>query len=930
MACTIPGAVLVDFEILIVFLALGLLAVPVVAVIALVLVVDARREIRMLTTRLAGAEAALARLAQAPPESPTSDQAASEPEPDPVTREAAAMAGPEDDAGREASPEPPPPPADPPKAEIMSAAGMSRPGIEERLGTRWAVWIGGLALGLGGIFLVRFSLEQGLLGPAARIGLGAAFALMLLGAGEFLRRRDLSIVIPGLGPAHAAAVVTAAGAASAFGTAYAAFALYGFIGPVLAIILLGAIGVGTMVAAALHGPLLASLGLIGAFAAPVLTGGDGSQTWPLVPYFAAVAGAAYAVARLRGWRALAIATAIAALLWAVLLLEGPALPAMAHLLVQSAAIVLVFAILAWRGVADQAQTLDRAAHGVLGAGVLVFLLAADVIAPGASALWFPLGMMVICLVAAHRPALAGAAPFALIVALGALWFWPVLVEAAAAPVRVLPGPAGPVPQPASMTLFIALAILYGGLIAGFGLWRLLLREDSGGRVISRAALGCYAGAFAAAPTLILMMVYWRLTGAGSVLAGVADPPFALAAAGIAALYAAAARAFYKGEAGSGTSPHESHNLLAGLSASAALGALALALVFQLDRGMLTIAFGLAALGAAAVSFRLRLPLLRYGVAAIGVIVAGRLAWDPGIVDGDPGSLILLNWLLPAYGIPAFAFLAASALLGREGRDWVARFCESLGLAFAAFLVFFQMRHALHGGDVLAPTSSHLEMGTVTLTGLLFAFILVHVDRRRPDAVSRIGARVFGLVALASAGFGLLLVWNPLLTGERVIGGAVFNSLLPAYLLPALVAAGIALYLWRFAESSFWTRLQCGCMAGLALVLQAAWSVMAIRAAFQGPHIGLWRATGDGELWSYSAMLLAVGLVALFVGLRRDWPWLRLVAAAYLAIAVFKVFFVDLAGLQGVMRAASFIVLGLVLVGVGLIYQRLLARRVPHP
>lgn len=648
-----------------------------------------------------------------------------------------------------------------------------------------------------------------------------------------------------------------------------------------------------------------------------------------MPYFAAVAGAAYAVARLRGWRALAIATAIAALLWAVLLLEGPALPAMAHLLVQGAAIALVFAILAWRGVPDHAQVFDRVAHGVLAGAVLVFLLASDVIAPGAPALWFPIGMIAICLAAAHRPALAGGAPLALIVALGALWFWPVLVEAAADPVRVLPGPAGPVPQPASMRLFIALAILFGGVISGFGLWRLLLRQDSGGRVISRIALGCYAGAFAAAPTLILMMVYWRLTGAGSVLAGVADPPFALAAIGIAALYAAAARAFYKGEA-EAEAVREERNLLAGLSASAALGALALGLVFQLDRGMLTIAFGLAALGAAYVSFRLRLPLLRYGVAAIGAIVAGRLAWDPGIVDGDPGSLILLNWLLPAYGIPAFAFLAASALLGREERDWVARFCESLGLAFAAFLVFFQMRHALHGGDVLAPTSSHLEMGTLTLTGLLFAFILVHVDRRRPDAVSRIGARVFGLIALASAGFGLLLVWNPLLTGERVVGGPVFNSLLPAYLLPAIVAAGIALYLWRFAESSFWTRLQCGCMAGLTLVLQAAWSVMAIRTAFQGPHIGLWRATGDGELWSYSAMLLAVGLVALFVGLRRDWPWLRLVAAAYLAIAVFKVFFVDLAGLQGVMRAASFIVLGLVLVGVGLIYQRLLARREPHP
>jgi uncharacterized membrane protein len=35
---------------------------------------------------------------------------------------------------------------------------------------------------------------------------------------------------------------------------------------------------------------------------------------------------------------------------------------------------------------------------------------------------------------------------------------------------------------------------------------------------------------------------------------------------------------------------------------------------------------------------------------------------------------------------------------------------------------------------------------------------------------------------------------------------------------------------------------------------------------------------------------------------------------------------DLANLEGVMRALSFIGLGLVLIGIGLVYQRLLARR----
>src|SRR5512135_1939132 len=59
-------------------------------------------------------------------------------------------------------------PAAPPRA----AAPPPRPGplsFEERFGTRWVVWVGGVALALGGIFLVRYTIQQGLIGPGVRI-----------------------------------------------------------------------------------------------------------------------------------------------------------------------------------------------------------------------------------------------------------------------------------------------------------------------------------------------------------------------------------------------------------------------------------------------------------------------------------------------------------------------------------------------------------------------------------------------------------------------------------------------------------------------------------------------------------------------------------------------------------------------------------------
>ena len=103
--------------------------------------------------------------------------------------------------------------------------------LEERLGTRWAVWVGGLALALGGVLLVRYSIEQGVFGPGVRVALGALFSLALVAAGEWFRRSERTSAIGAIPAAHIPSILTAAGTASAFGTVYAAHALYQFIGP---------------------------------------------------------------------------------------------------------------------------------------------------------------------------------------------------------------------------------------------------------------------------------------------------------------------------------------------------------------------------------------------------------------------------------------------------------------------------------------------------------------------------------------------------------------------------------------------------------------------------------------------------------------------------------------------------------------------------
>src|SRR5690606_33889061 len=171
---------------------------------------------------------------------------------------------------------------------LAATARPARPDLETTLGTRWAVWVGGLALALGGIFLVRYSIEAGIFGPGARLAMATVLGLVLLAGGEFIRRRGLQVAAGGVNPAHVPGILTAAGAFVLFGVVYAAHGIYGFIGPAAAFMLLGVIGIATIAAALVHGQTLAGLGLLGSLATPVLVASNAPNPWALFGFLAIV------------------------------------------------------------------------------------------------------------------------------------------------------------------------------------------------------------------------------------------------------------------------------------------------------------------------------------------------------------------------------------------------------------------------------------------------------------------------------------------------------------------------------------------------------------------------------------------------------------------------------------------------------------------
>ncbi|MBE0585436.1 MAG: DUF2339 domain-containing protein, partial [Desulfofustis sp.] len=63
------------------------------------------------------------------------------------------------------------------------------PAVWTGLKDNWMIWLGGLCVGLAGIFLVRYSIETGLLGPTQRIIAAVATGIGLHLLAHWLRRR---------------------------------------------------------------------------------------------------------------------------------------------------------------------------------------------------------------------------------------------------------------------------------------------------------------------------------------------------------------------------------------------------------------------------------------------------------------------------------------------------------------------------------------------------------------------------------------------------------------------------------------------------------------------------------------------------------------------------------------------------------------------
>lgn len=763
--------------------------------------------------------------------------------------------------------EPEPEPSPPSPRE--SLAGF----FERWVGGRLMIWVGGIALAVAGVLLVRYSIQIGLITPPVQMGMAASFGLLLLALGEYARSRaDWTL------DRRVAQSLVGAGIFVLYATVYGSLVLHQLIGNSAAFGLMVMVTGAALILSFRHGAPSAVMGLVGGFLTPLLVGERSETAIPLLTYLALLDIALFTLASRRGWTWLAAAAALLSFGWSGMLLAGDGQEALAAgvfiLLVSVGASVLR------AGPGWQLDFLRPAAIGLLQLAVLVGR--ADIGLPA----WGLFGALsVACLLLERRKPEYRALPaIALLLALLLIavkaFDQPQHIPAVATAVTALFALGS---LPAALRREQVLLPFITACAAFLGPAAILRAERS--EWLDRPLWGLLFLLLAAGPAFL---AWTRRKGANDTAI---DIPLALAAGSATVSLAIAAWQLLPPD------------LVAGAWLLIALGA-ALASRRLGDRGVAALALtaaGIASLWAAG-----RVPQLWETLLL-------SLAGDPALASHLPGiGTGLQTLLLPALLLVAlWRFLPSPFPSLRVAPLALAAFFAGA----TAYLLFKQAFGLSSEADFAARGFAER---TIVNQALFVGGWLVcggRIPIRGLDESSRwaAGTLITALAAARLVWFDMLL-HNPLWAAQQVGALPVLNLLAPTYLLSAY-------WLYR-ARRGADGKARSGAWLLLALASLILGVMLMVRQSFQGPMLN-GPNLPSAESYGYSLAGLLLSIALLLGGIRLPDKALRLAGLVLLTATTVKVFLVDAGALEGVLRILSFLVLGIALIGIGKLYTKVL-------
>ncbi len=780
--------------------------------------------------------------------------------------------------------QPPPEPTEEPEtaAPPPSTNPEPKPKVdwERKIAANWIVWIGGAALALGGLFLVRMAIDAGFFGPTVR-----TLCAVILGGGliqaafHFDRKRQHGQALKDL--SNLPAILIGAGVISLYGACLAAGALYQLVPPLVALILFALVSSGAVLLSLRYGPVIAGMGLAGAYAAPLFTGASGGSPIILLPYMAAITAAGLALVQLRQWTFLTWLSLVGAVIWGVISLQTAgsladwAVPSYALGLIAIATFFAAEAArdpLALSGEISRILTeLPRRSEALfacvlfwVGGGSLIFLTAVDgSIGP------FILSVLVLygglgLLMAWQREGLSYVAPISAAIIASVLVIW-----------------TGERHGGIETTMAFAIGIAALGTV-------LFTRVKVQTPLALTGALALPVGLF---------ILFWRgedfqtspLWGGGAFLA-------------------ALLLLFVLEQIKEKDFDFLSHP---GAGAAYALGTvLCIGLApFMVFEGLwLGTAVAVVALAIGFIQARFPIPLIGF-LGSVCAAASVFLLMRPGALSPSQVSpTYFFNEISLGFGVAIVALALSGRLFIQDPRYRRAYEGAASILAFA--LVGLLIRHTAGGGSLDGAGGGLAEMSGYAIAYLGAATSLAW---RYPGGSWFV--RGWGYIA-ALIGSEEVLIAFTALDWDPALGAPLLNLLFVAFAMPAMLLGAYGYALNRSARAPFGRLISIA-----AMILGFAWITLETRRLLAGADLSLEGVYRQGEMGAYSVAWILYAFGLLIWGVWRRQALARYASLGVLAVTLVKVFLFDLSALDGVLRAASFIGLGISLIGVALFYQR---------
>ena len=756
-----------------------------------------------------------------------------------------------------------------------------RAGFEQN----WMTWIGAIALALGGVFLAKYSLEAGLLSPAMRLSAGGLFGIGLIAAAYYLHYKR--IVFEGFNN-YIPAALASGGFMTCFALMFLAYNSFSMLSAEWAFIGLAVIAVCASVMAIKLGPLLAVIGIIGAYSVPIWVNTGSGQLFSLLIYVALVSVAAAVVAHKvkRIW------------LWYLLWVGhiGWYLVGLTLFNYDTVWLIGAFALLSILGLIAIARlglgfnTLEVRPHSFKRLvnlfpdhGLLLAFIAPLMIAMLLSV--FNLQWQIV--------ALLSIALLLFLVLKNSRWdAW----QAVSLLIALLLVVSAKQTYAFNDALFIfkneyGLGLLLALGLSGYGLY-------FGNKYPKRLAFHLLASLsmFALVGTLYAMIPNTALA--------TAYPLWAV----LLCLMSAVLIKFTQNN----TTLWQRFSYWVGANAN-----ITLAITMLLSDSGLTIALAVQVLLLSLLIKKYNVAMPHWPIKALVAALLLRLTLSPWTPSYDELSIFGLHWSLVVYPLCIGLFFAAAKCFNTsELKIWL----EGAALHCLALFVTTETSYQLVGHYPQLFSLSFYEQ--VLLSCNLLALGCVYLYRAQ--SAGQLGKlyRTAGFILSALAGLLLInttLDDNPLLMRLYVGETPIFNWILLIWFVPSLLALWLASLVKPLnAKLSQITLGVSGLLALLAINTL-------IRQYWQGGFIYLDKATSDAELYSYSVIWLLLGALVVIAGHLKQQRLLQNVGLGILSTVIVKVFLIDMANLTGLLKALSFIGLGLSLVGLSWLFQKLRKR-----